>query len=152
MRKYLLTAFIAAIGIGSFSVCQADTSSAQQPNAKKLMSRIKQDCGADIQNFCKGVTPGEGRIASCLNSKEDSLSDSCKTTWRSAKMDVSQRIDKADVAFRKSCTADVQKFSSDVPSGKGRRLDCLDKHQPDLSSSCKNFQTKLDQKLDEFVS
>jgi hypothetical protein len=128
------------------------TSSGQQENANQIMSKLKDSCGTDINKYCNGVKPGQGRIAACLESRQDQLSSQCKDTWTSAKADLSKRMDRADVAFRKQCGADVQKFCSDVPSGKGRLLSCLGDHQSELSASCKNFQAKLDKKLDDFVS
>ncbi|HUN56316.1 MAG TPA: cysteine rich repeat-containing protein [Smithella sp.] len=35
-------------------------------------------CKADVEKFCKGVKPGEGRIIACLKGNEDRLSQSCK--------------------------------------------------------------------------
>lgn len=40
---------------------------------------VKQECGADIQQFCGDVELGEGRIFSCLSSKEAEISESCST-------------------------------------------------------------------------
>jgi hypothetical protein len=165
MRKLLITTLMLSLGVLANSTVRADdtsqskqSSQKSQPgmtyneNANQIVSKLKQSCGADIKQFCSGVKPGGGRIAACLESRQDQLSSQCKETWTTAKTDISKRIDRADVAFRKQCGADVQKFCSDVPSGKGRLLSCLGDHQSELSSSCKNFQAKLDQKLDDFVS
>ena len=40
--------------------------------------KLIQACGSDIQNFCSGVTPGGGRIASCLRPHLRELSPECK--------------------------------------------------------------------------
>jgi hypothetical protein len=154
MRKLIVTTLMVSTAFLASATLRAETASPQkqQPNAKQIVSQLKEKCGSDINKFCSGIKPGEGRIAACLDAREDQLSASCKTTWMTTKADVSKRVDRADVAFRKQCGADVQKFCSDVPSGKGRLLSCLSKHQSDVSASCKNFQTRLDQKLDEFIS
>jgi hypothetical protein len=154
MRKFILTTLMVSVGFLATASLRAETAPTQkhQPNAKQIVSQLKEKCGSDINKLCSGIKPGEGRIAACLDSREDQLSASCKTTWMTTKADVSKRIDRADVAFRKECGADAQKFCSEVPSGKGRILSCLSKHQSDLSTSCKNFQAQLDQKLDEFIS
>lgn len=47
---------------------------AQQPQE----SGVLQACGADIQTFCSGVQPGEGRIAHCLKPHLRQLSPECK--------------------------------------------------------------------------
>jgi hypothetical protein len=35
-------------------------------------------CKADIEKFCKGVQPGQGRIAKCLKDHDSELSQECK--------------------------------------------------------------------------
>lgn len=165
MQKLLITTLMLSLGIMVNATARADdmTQSSQKAgqagmsyqkgeNAKKIMSSLKDKCGADINKYCSGIKPGEGRIAACLQGRQDQLSSQCKDTWTSAKADISKRIDSADVAFRKQCGSDVQKFCSNVPSGKGRLLSCLGDHQSELSASCKNFHAKLEQRLDEFVS
>jgi len=37
-------------------------------------------CDADIQKFCKDVTPGGGRLVSCLREHESELSADCKAS------------------------------------------------------------------------
>jgi len=134
------------------SICAFSTTMTQAADttAKQMSDQLKTACQGDVDKLCQGITPGGGRIAACLDSKSDQLSSGCKTTWSSTKADISKKMDKADVAFRQSCSSDVQKFCSDVPSGKGRILDCLSDHQDALSNSCKSFQAKLDKKLDKF--
>ena len=113
--------------------------------------KVKVNCKTDVQNLCSDITPGQGRIAACLDSKQDQLTPDCHTAWISTKAEISKRIDKADVAFRRDCGADVQKFCSTVPSGQGRLLSCLGQHEDGLSNSCQNFQSKLEQKLSQFI-
>jgi hypothetical protein len=125
---------------------------AEDATAKQMSDQLKTACQGDVDKLCSGITPGQGRVAACMDSKEDQLSSGCKTTWTQTKADISTRMDKAEVAFRQNCGSDVQKFCSDVPSGKGRVLDCLGQHQDGLSNSCKSFQAKLDKKLDKFFS
>lgn len=36
-------------------------------------------CHADIERFCKGVKPGEGRLGACLNGSVKKLSKRCRT-------------------------------------------------------------------------
>lgn len=150
MKKLELTVLVVAAGFLGYGASHAETSSEKQ-NLQQTVSRLQDKCGSDVDKLCSGVTPGEGRIAACLESKEDQLSDSCKTAWKSTKQDLSKRMDQADVAFRKNCGSDVQKFCSDVPSGKGRLWSCLDQHRSDLSNSCKTFQAKIEQKVDKFL-
>jgi hypothetical protein len=140
MRISLWVACILASGAALSPLSYGDTA-----------SQLKSACGADMKKLCSDVTPGEGRIVSCMNSKEDKLSPSCATAWGNTKARISRKIDQADVAFRRDCGSDVQKFCSNVPSGKGRILSCLDEHQDGLSNSCKGMHAKIDKKLDDML-
>ncbi|MFL5812592.1 MAG: cysteine rich repeat-containing protein [Bdellovibrionia bacterium] len=151
MKPILLALAIASFGMVSVSPSHAAANSNQQPKLKNLMANVKEKCGSDIKTYCGDVTPGQGRIAACLKSKEDKLSESCRTAYQGTVDDVSKRMDRAEVAFRKQCGNDVQKFCADTPSGQGRIWSCLDQHKSDLSKSCKNFQTKVEQKVDEYL-
>lgn len=140
--------------VGGFSSAHAGSnhSSAKSGSMKSMMMKVKDACAADIKKHCSDVTQGEGRIAACLDSKSDKLSQNCNTARSDAAGMISKKMDKANVAFRKSCGSDVQKFCSDVPSGRGRIMDCLSEHKDDLSNSCKDLRTQVDKKLDEAMA
>ena len=42
------------------------------------LTYVAQQCEADIEKLCGTVTPGEGRILACLDSKKSDVSDLCK--------------------------------------------------------------------------
>lgn len=44
---------------------------------QKRIDEAKQACATDIEKFCKGIEPGEGRIARCLEEHAPELSSSC---------------------------------------------------------------------------
>ena len=41
------------------------------------IQRLEGACGEDIEQFCSDVTPGGGRMASCMDAYSDQLSRSC---------------------------------------------------------------------------
>jgi hypothetical protein len=44
------------------------------PAAAQAPARaVQQDCGADVQRFCKSITPGERRVVACLISHSDKI-------------------------------------------------------------------------------
>ena len=69
----LLRALLAAGAVALAAPAFAQTNP-QPTEGQKMM----QACGPDIQNFCSGVTPGGGRIVSCLRPHMRQLSPQCK--------------------------------------------------------------------------
>ena len=45
---------------------------------EKRLEEAKQICTVDTEKFCKGVQPGEGRIAKCLNEHIEEISLNCR--------------------------------------------------------------------------
>jgi len=43
---------------------------------------LKAACGPDLQQFCTGITPGQGRLISCLREHRVQLSTGCRTYLR----------------------------------------------------------------------
>ena len=129
------------------SLAQSQSKSQTDTKLSTEVSKVKTACQSDLDKFCKGITPGGGRIAACLDSRDDQLSSPCKTAYMNTKERISEKMDKAELAFRNSCGADVRKFCSQVPSGKGRLLECLDEHRDNLSGPCTDFQASLEYQL-----
>jgi Cysteine rich repeat len=149
MHPILLTVslVISCFSIGAFAADHSDSSS----NLKKGVTQLKKDCKNDVQRLCNDITPGEGRIISCLDSKSDKLSERCKNSLTEANEKVSKKMDQAEISFRKNCGSDVQKFCSEVPSGRGRLMSCLGEHENQVSNSCKQFQAKVHQKVERLL-
>jgi hypothetical protein len=120
-------------------------------NLTQEVSKLKTDCKGDVERFCKSITPGQGRVFSCLDSHEDQLSPICRSSYMSAKARVSERLDQEELAFRDSCGGDISRFCSKVPSGRGRLLDCLDKNKSDLSPACQDFQKTISDRLSSLI-
>lgn len=45
-------------------------------------SHVQNECGEDLDKFCKDVAPGEGRILNCLERNESHLSQKCQTALK----------------------------------------------------------------------
>ncbi|MFZ2196253.1 MAG: cysteine rich repeat-containing protein [Thermodesulfovibrionales bacterium] len=45
---------------------------------EKRLKETLQICAADTEKFCKGIQPGEGRIAKCLNEHSEEISLACR--------------------------------------------------------------------------
>jgi hypothetical protein len=73
MAKLGFAVFVVALGFSTAAFAQAASSDARGA------------CKADYEKFCKGTTPGGGRIVACLNKQHDQLSDACKKAIDSRK-------------------------------------------------------------------
>lgn len=118
-------------------------------NAKMndMASALKSACKADVDRFCKDITPGEGRVAACLKSHSDKLSSSCTKEWKSAKAEMKEGAKGHMRAFKQACNNDVQKFCSNSV-GIQEISSCLKQHDTDLSASCKNYQANMRSKME----
>jgi len=83
-------------------------------------------CQADVQKLCPGVKPGHGAIMSCLEGKQDQVSQACKDV-------VKQKLED----FYAACKDDAAKFCASVEKGQGKIVKCLYKNEAKLSDSCK---------------
>ena len=48
------------------------------------ISFVKSECGEDLQQFCKDVPAGEGRIMNCLEKNDDNLNQRCRKALKEA--------------------------------------------------------------------
>ena len=46
--------------------------------------RVREECKADAEKFCKGIAPGGGRILSCLKSRQPELQPACAAEFERA--------------------------------------------------------------------
>jgi hypothetical protein len=97
---------------------------------------VAEGCKKDIETYCKGVTPGEGRILACLYAYQDKLSNRCEY----ALYDAAAQLEKAVNALTylaNECRDDLKTFCSDVKPGEGRLIECIGKNKEKISSRCK---------------
>ena len=110
---------------------------ASQVNADQNISRnISSVCKVELDAFCKDVTPGKGRVLSCLYAYSDKLSDPC----RHAVLDAAEQAKLMGAALsylKNECGDDLNRLCKDVAPGEGRLMDCLEKHDDKISRKCK---------------
>jgi hypothetical protein len=120
-------------GMLVLSLAAAAGLAAQQ---KTLIDTVASGCQAEIENYCKSVTPGEGRMLACLYAHEDKLSGKCEF----ALYDAAVRLERAVSALSfvaKECEADLAAHCSAVRAGEGRLMQCLEKNDAQVSGRCK---------------
>ena len=101
-----------------------------------LVETVANGCKMEIEKYCSQVTPGQGRILACLYAHEDKLSAKCEY----ALYDAAAQLERAVAALSyvaNECNEDLDKFCESIEPGKERLLDCLDKHDKQVSKRCK---------------
>lgn len=133
-RTWVLTA--AFMTLASLIGSQATT--AQTP-----ARALQQDCGADVQRFCKSITPGEARVVACLLSHSDKIAPRCRLTSFLAGKALADNVVRLDrLAF--ACGADIKSLCYETYPGGGRIYDCLRKNQAKLLPSCRQAMPKFE--------
>jgi len=100
-----------------------------------LVKSVAEGCKTELEKYCKEVTPGKGRVLSCLYAYEDKLSGRCEY----ALYDAAAQLERAVGALTyvaNECEADLQKHCADLKPGGGRLATCLKKNEAQLTDRC----------------
>jgi hypothetical protein len=122
---YLVVFSIVMVGGG--------TAFAQQKGPVEV---VVEGCKTELETYCKGVTPGEGRVLACLYAYSDKLSNRCEY----ALYDAANQLQRAVTALAytaNECRDDLKAYCSDIKPGQGRLLQCIDKNSAKVSTRCK---------------
>lgn len=99
-----------------------------------LNAHAEGPCRADVEQFCKDVKGGQGRIMECLKENRESVSEDCKSHISEKK----EKMKKGMKEIAEACESDREKYCADVKGGKGRIMKCLKENIESLSEDCKN--------------
>jgi hypothetical protein len=103
---------------------------------QSLVETVANGCKVEIEKYCAQVTPGEGRVLACLYAHGDKLSPKCEY----ALYDAAVQLERAVAALSyvaNECDADLEKYCGSIAPGEGRLLECLEKHDKQVSGRCK---------------
>ena len=95
------------------------------------IERVEDACGNDIERFCSEVTPGGGRIASCMQAYSDQLSRRCQFTLRRAVNRVQQAVEN----IADTCMTAVQQQCGDTDNVRN----CVQQKRSSLPQSCQTI-------------
>jgi hypothetical protein len=84
----------------------------------------RQACGADFNQVCAGIQPGDGRISACVREHFTQLSAACRNALISS------------VTITKACRADYQLKCAGIEPGGGRSQGCMKDHFAELDERC----------------
>jgi len=107
-----------------------------------LVQIVADGCKAELETYCKDVTPGEGRILACLFARQDKLSGKCEY----ALYDAAAQLERAVAALSyvvNECADDLDKHCSGVAAGEGRLLECIEKNDKNVSARCKDAMKQV---------
>ena len=138
MTKTLSAARGAALGAAALLLAAGPAGAQDSSIAEDIMN----GCQTELESYCEGVTPGEGRILSCLYAYGDKLSGKCEY----ALYDAAVRLERAVNALSyvaNECDSDIEQFCASVEMGEGRIAQCLNDHASELSSSCNTAMSEI---------
>jgi len=103
---------------------------------KGIVETFKEGCQADLETYCKGVKPGDGRLLACLYANSDKISARCEY----ALYDAASQLERALTALTyvaNECRDDLKANCANINPGEGRLLTCLEKNDAKVSGRCK---------------
>lgn len=124
-RPSLFMLIIAAVVFSAASALAGDN----------LVQTVITGCNQELNDYCKNVTPGEGRLLACLYAHGDKLSGKCEY----ALYDAAAQLERAVAALSyvaNECRDDLEGLCSGVRAGEGRLLKCLEKNAGKIGARC----------------
>lgn len=100
-----------------------------------VVQTVAEGCSKEINTYCKGVSPGEGRLLACLYAYGDKLSNRCEYALYDASVQL-ERVINALSYVANECRNDLRSYCSGIDPGEGRLLDCLEKNKAKVSKRC----------------
>jgi hypothetical protein len=105
----------------------------QGAGANGAAAMMMQACGDDQKKLCGKIQSGGGRIRQCLKEHLSELSPKCKEVIQ----ETSQGARRRAGGFRTACREELGKLCRGTEPGGGRLMECLKKHDGELSANCK---------------
>lgn len=108
---------------------------------KSVSDYLFSQCGQDLDQYCKGVVPGENRIATCLSAYKYKLSPVCNKALSNIgkKMQISQTAMQRAVI---DCRTDIEKKCPNLKPGRANILSCFSKLKSKLTQTCNDSLKK----------
>ncbi|WP_083635915.1 cysteine rich repeat-containing protein [Rhizobium gallicum] len=75
---------VALVAAAFAAAAAAMAQSQMTPEMRAQAKKVVQACKADLKQYCKGVQPGGGRIAACLQTNQANLTPKCQAALAEA--------------------------------------------------------------------
>eukprot|EP00930_Biecheleria_cincta_P072995 TRINITY_DN60339_c0_g1_i1.p1 TRINITY_DN60339_c0_g1~~TRINITY_DN60339_c0_g1_i1.p1 ORF type:complete len:1121 (-),score=198.98 TRINITY_DN60339_c0_g1_i1:202-3564(-) len=117
---------------------EVDQLIAQGANNIKLAVGTYSACVDDVKKICPSVTPGLGRVHSCLLHKRKNLSQPCKEAEFQEQRVIAEDLMRHPLA-RKACKSSLHELCPDAPEVPGAKWACLGlkKDSPKMADACR---------------
>ena len=113
---------------------------------QSIVQDIKQGCAKELNTYCKDVSAGEGRVASCLYAYEDKLTLGCAVAVYNGVLDLQEANESLRI-YTKQCGSDLLQYcSAEIPGG-GRLYACLVKNKATLTEECSSAVKKAEPQM-----
>ncbi|NCF28558.1 MAG: hypothetical protein GWP69_14340 [Gammaproteobacteria bacterium] len=126
-----MRALLTSLAVATVLLLSGPIASAQQ----NIVETVATGCESELKTYCNGVTPGEGRILSCLYAYGDKLSGQCEFALYDAAAQL-ERFVAALSYVANECGDDIDKFCANVEMGEGRILACLESNNTKIQGRC----------------
>ncbi|MDH2352768.1 cysteine rich repeat-containing protein [Bradyrhizobium sp. SSUT112] len=142
---------LAALGFSVIlAILEVGSASAEAEIGKtiveKLTAKIAQlqgACGRDIKQYCKSVTPGQGRVIYCLQAHEDKIGPKCTYELGETASSVQSAADALKEAVI-ACKPEITGVCGKTVPGQGRIAACLMTNKSTASKDCVDAIQKVD--------
>lgn len=133
-----MRALLTSLAVATVLLLSGPIASAQQ----NIVETVATGCESELKTYCNGVTPGEGRILSCLYAYGDKLSGQCEFALYDAAAQL-ERFVAALSYVANECGDDIDKFCANVEMGEGRILACLESNSTKIQGRCTQALTDV---------
>ncbi len=100
-----------------------------------IVEKVTKACENETKSYCNQVTPGRGRLLSCLYAHEDKLSAQCINTLYDGLAMLERAVDLISY-WVTQCDRDIDTYCAATEMGAGRIARCLLDQKPNLSERC----------------
>ena len=126
--------------IASLVVLAASPSTAQTIGYAQAIDRLAVSCGKDIDQYCKKVNLGGGRVQQCLDQNQSRVSAGCRATQAEVKALLQKRAAARSYVLQ-VCDVDIRRLCPGVQPGDGNLLECFFKAENRASPQCRQAVT-----------
>jgi len=142
LRSFGITSVALMLTFSSNANAQSALAQKVEARLTAAVQKVQDACSNELTQYCKSVTPGEGRVLFCMMAHEDKISPKCDLALYEASRNMERALDRLGETAD-ACWGDIEKQCSNVQEGDGRIAQCLLSKKTSLSQACASAIDKL---------